>query len=56
MAGNRNSGMCSPLWHVCAFYLPPRSYIHVTFCLLFLINFQRFQTNFFHVVIMGYCL
>ncbi len=26
MAGNRNSGMCSPLWHVCAFYLPPRHY------------------------------
>ncbi len=22
MAGNRNSGMCSPLWLVCAFYLP----------------------------------
>ncbi len=27
MAGNRNSGMCSPLCSdVCAFYLPPRSY------------------------------
>ncbi len=27
MAGNRNSGMCSPLWCVCAFLLPPRHYI-----------------------------
>ncbi len=27
MAGNRNSGMCSPLCSdVCEFYLPPRSY------------------------------
>ncbi len=27
MAGNQNSGMCSPLCSdVCAFYLPPRSY------------------------------
>ncbi len=31
MAGNRNSGMCSPLCSdVCAFYLPPRSFtIHI---------------------------
>ncbi len=26
MAGNRNSGMCSQLWCVCAFSLPPRHY------------------------------
>ncbi len=27
-----------------------------TFILFFYMQFQRFQTNFFHVVIMGYCL
>ncbi len=33
MAGNRNSGMCSPLCSgVCAFYLPPRYYTVLVSC------------------------
>ncbi len=47
MAGHRNSGMCSPLWCVCASHFPPRHYTIITFKGPMIYLFYLFQILFY---------